>query len=480
MSEHIACPVAQGARAFPDRVALLAPERVVTYAELNAFVEGVARSLFAKDVVPGARVGIYAKNQWRYIVTLMGILRAGLVACPVSTRWPMPRVQDALANIQAVCVLTDQPRDSIWAHLAYGLGTVAQEAAIPSETRPFVPGQDATIVFTSGSSGKPKAALHTIGNHYYSALGARENMMLEASDRWLLSLPLYHVGGLAIVFRCLWAGATVVVPQANMPLGQVLQAYSITHISLVATQLLRLLNEPVTILDSVKAMLLGGSTIPGGLLTEAYKRGLPVHTTYGLTEMASQVTTTPPNASATHLATSGRTLKHRALRVARDGEIEVKGPVRFKGYVSGDTIHQPFDANGWFATRDIGWLDDEGYLHVTGRKDNQFISGGENIQPEAIEQALVQVPHIDRAVVVPVPDNEFGERPVAFIQMRLPNVDTETLRQTLEQTLPRFMVPVAFYPWPTEQDTDMKISRAFFQERALQHQTIQKLPNKPS
>ena len=188
------------------------------------------------------------------------------------------------------------------------------------------------------------------------------------------------------------------------------RARAVTHSYLVPTQLYRLLRDGNSALQSLKAILLGGAPAPRALIDEAIERKLPVYRSYGLTEMASQVTTTPPGSSTEGLRTSGRLLPYRELRIADDGEILVRGLTRFEGYVQGDDVLPSVDEEGWFHTRDRGSVDDLGMLHVEGRMDNLFISGGENVQPEEIERALLELPGVEEAIVVPVPDEEFGSQ----------------------------------------------------------------------
>jgi O-succinylbenzoic acid--CoA ligase len=307
--------------------------------------------------------------------------------------------------------------------------------------------------------------LHTFGNHYFSALGSNANIALEPQDRWLHSLPLYHVGGVSIVFRCLLAGASVALPEPVAPLGEAIARRGATHLSLVSTQLLRLLTEEGFDPSGLKAILLGGGPTPDYLLEEALARELPVHTSYGLTEMASQVTATPPGASREELRTSGRPLPHRELTISDDGEILVRGETLFAGYLEGQAVDLPIDADGWFHTKDLGELDAEDYLRVRGRKDNLFISGGENVQPEEIEEALCLLEGVEEAVVVPVPDPEFGLRPAAFVRTTGGVVEAKNLAQALEPVLARFKIPVAFYEWP-EGIRGMKADRIALAERA--------------
>jgi O-succinylbenzoic acid--CoA ligase len=340
--------------------------------------------------------------------------------------------------------------------------------------------QPATIVFTSGSSTEPKAVLHSLGNHYFNATGSNDNLPVEPGDRWLLALPIYHVGGLAIVFRCLLSGATVVLEDRSLDLAEQIRRDNITHLSLVPTQFRRLMASPEFRQSGsqVKHILVGGGPIPSGLLEQARETGLPIYPTYGLTEMASQVATGSPSAP-----NSAGVLKHRQLKVADDGEILVRGKTLFLGYVDGEQVQRPLDTDGWFHTGDIGRLDEHGCLTVIGRKDNMFISGGENIHPEQIENALKAIDGIEEALVVPVDDAEFGQRPVAFLKYESfvslseceSGVDEEdkfkfdhlSLTAELEKTLPRFMIPIAFYPWPeTYRAPGIKIERSFFESLA--------------
>lgn len=469
------CPLRAAALATPDAAAILDARRAVSYAGLDRWVSDTVARLREAGYGPGARVALYMPRDERYVVFLLALLRAGCISCPLSTRLPPQGVPRLLRRAACATLVSEDER--ILGVLPSGARGLPPEALIGGPGEEGV-GRDraesvylplerpATVVFTSGSTGGPKAALHTFGNHYYSALGSNANIALSPGDRWLLSLPLYHVGGLSIIFRCLLAGATIVLPETGAPVGRSMAEFGITHASLVATQLRRLLQERVE-LTSLKAVLLGGGPTPESLLADAADRGLPVHNSYGLTEMASQVTTTPPAAIPEDLRTSGRPLAHREVAVSEEGEILVRGDTLFAGYVEGDGIDRPLDAEGWFHTRDLGEIDERGNLHVKGRLDNLFISGGENVRPEEIEEALERMEEVERAVVVPVPDSEFGERPVAFLQVAGAGKIPESLAGKLEKALPRFKIPVAFYEWPDEADVGgRKPDRGFLRGRA--------------
>lgn len=477
----IADPLRDVAIHRPTSPALVAPGRTLSYRTLDRVVTATAAHLRAIGVDPGMKVALYLPRSWQTVVVLMAIIRAKAVACPLSTRWPPERIVEQLQHIDSVLLITDDHQATA---AAEEVGAVLTASAVlltgrskrRAETWPLPVNQPATIVFTSGSSRMPKAALHTIGNHYFSAEGSNQNIALAPGDRWLLSLPLYHVGGLAILFRCWLAGATAVIADPELGLADALGEHDITHVSMVPTQLQRLLRSGRcdAVKSVLKALLLGGEPLPEALLETAHAVGLPLHTTYGMTETSSQVATTPPGASLDQLRTAGQRLPHRELRISEEQEILVRGRTLFQGYVEDSMVHDPRDAKGWFHTGDLGRLDDDGYLHVTGRKDNQFISGGENIQPEAIERVLVQLEGVRRAVVVPIPDPEFGQRPAAFIDAPMKDKASVHPRwiEQLESTLPRFMIPAQFYEWPenTSNAEGMKVSRDWLRAEARRRQ----------
>jgi o-succinylbenzoate---CoA ligase len=463
-TKSLSCPLRSAALAAPKTAAIVGARGITSYEELDRMVSGAA--LRFGELESGSRVALHLPKDERYLALVLALIRAGHVACPVSDRLPPRGVAQLLGK--AACSALISEDEQLLQTAGADLHELKPEAlleVVQHRTEPTdIPLQrSATIIITSGSTGVPKAALHTFGNHYYNALGSNANITLRPGDRWLHSLPLYHVGGLSILFRCLLAKATVALPEPGDPLGEAIVGPAATHVSLVSTQLSRLLREDAD-LGGLEAVLMGGGPVPPSLVDEALARGLPLHTSYGLTEMASQVTATPPDASIEELRTAGRVLPNREVSISERGEIMVRGETLFAGYVEGEELARPLDSEGWFHTRDLGELDENGYLRVGGRIDNLFISGGENVQPEEIEDALCKLDEIDEAVVVPVPDEEFGARPVAFVRT---DGGVRDLSRELESVLPRFKIPITYYPWPEEARRGMKVDRAALGERAL-------------
>ncbi len=468
MSE-IVCPVHARAGADPHATALVWHEGELTYDQLDSLVEAAKRRLHEMGCQAGDRIAICSPNTWQYVVLLDAVFRLKAIAVPFSTRFPTSLVNNLVKSLHCKLMVVPVKNDLFPVEEVLFDDLIQSNEQLSVTVTPRVDSdQPATILFSSGSTGLPKAILHSWGNHYYNALGSNDNIELEKGDTWLLSLPLYHVAGVAVLFRCFAAGATVVIPHPDRALAESIQSHSVSHVSMVDTQLLRLLDDAQrSSFEHLKHLLIGGSAVPGMLIRRAFDRGLPVHTTYGMTEMGSQVTTTPAEASLESLCTSGNLLSHREIKIDADGQILVKGRTRFLGYVSSSGLEEPFDDDGWFETGDLGFLDAEERLHVVGRKDNMFISGGENIHPEEIERALEALDGINRAIVVPVPEKVYGARPVAFIDYDGEEWNPKELHGALEGKIARFMLPVAFFGMAEAgEQKGMKISRKVLQKKA--------------
>ena len=393
----------EAAARFGDAEALRNSRRSWTFRELDAAVDAQAAQIESMRHI----YTVAADAQT--VVHLLAALRVGVTAIPISPRLPHAQVSLRVAEL------------------------------------PQEPPQG-TLIFTSGSGGKPKAVVISVGAHRVSAEAVNRALDLRAGDRWLLCLPMDHVGGIAIVSRCLTAGATIVLGPSR-PTSQTFARHEVTHASLVPTQLGTLLAESaIGPNPELRAILLGGAALPGELWQQARANGWPVRASYGATEMASTIAIA--DLDSPHRA---RVLPHCELRIADQGEIQLRGPSCLAGYAESEGLRLPFTEDGWFGTRDRGQLDAQGYLQVLGRLDQMFISGGENVHPEEIEAALLALPGMRCACVVPVNDAEFGQRPVAFINPEPADF------AALELSLPRFKIPIAYLPFP--EGTGLKPNR---------------------
>ncbi len=440
-------PLAEAVATAPDAPALYTPHECLNYAELDQRVGRRAETLRTRGVGPGTRVAFFLPTGAEALVQVLSILRAGGVAVPLDARLPAEQRARRLAALPQVLTLDGMTDDA--------------PDALPA--RPCPPQAPATITFTSGSSGPPKAAVLSLANHLANAAASNARLRFHAGDAWLLSVPLYHVSGLAILFRALAARAAIVVAAHRSALAEALGHPRLTHVSLVPTQLYRLLGdgEATAALARLRAVLLGGAPAGAALLDRASEARVPVCTTYGMTETATQIACTAPGAARATWASVGQPLAPDSVRVTEGGGIETRGDTLFLGYLQPDgTIVRPLTPDGWFATGDLGHFDDAGHLHLAGRRDNVFIVGGENVQPEHVEAVLRDCAGVEEAIVVPVDDAEYGARPVAFVRGSVP---FEGIVDHAAQHLPRYMQPLYVLPLA---ETGFKPSRAVLRERA--------------
>jgi O-succinylbenzoic acid--CoA ligase len=451
---EIVSPIRTAVEQYPNSPAIIDGKKTVLYSELLDKISNISANLRDMNISAGSRVSIVAEPSADYILLLMALISYKAIACPISTRHPSKIIEKQIDRLKPELTITND-----------NIKDLLEENSNPIQLpEKWSLNNEASIIFSSGTSGESKAVIHTLGNHYYSALGSNENIQLNDGDRWMLSLPMYHVSGMAIMYRCLLSGATISVPPDEIDLDDFIYDNKITHLSVVSSQLKKLVESSDEKLSLLKAILVGGEVIPKDLIKSAHKNKLPIYMTYGMTETSSQLTTTAPNDNLEKLLTSGRMLNYREMKIDETGEILVRGKTLFKSYLDSENV---FDSEGWFHTGDIGEINKDDYLTVLGRKDNMFISGGENIYPEMIEETLKQYNYIDNIIVVPVPDDKFGQRPVAFVKWQNDIKDLRDIENYLSDKLPHFMYPVKYFEFPSDHEkSGMKINRSFFVELA--------------
>jgi O-succinylbenzoic acid--CoA ligase len=406
--------VFDAAREVPLGVALSMGGAEVTFSELAARVErrwSRIRDRLPRETPPwGALVALLGASDRPSLETVYTLMTAG---APVALIHPRLTPEERVATV-----------DILRPKLLLGVGDARFDDAAggaPGERDPALesPLDDSlclAVLMTSGTTGRPKGVVLSRGAFIASARASERNLPLAPGDRWLLGLPIAHVGGLSILTRCLLSRAAVVVPREvaeglrldAAALIRTIAQERVTHVSLVPTQLEWLVSaEPSWVPPThLRAILLGGAAARPSLLARAADRGLPVLTTYGLTEACSQVTTQVAGTVNRGQLGSGRPMPGVEVRL-RDGLIEVRGPTLFDRYIP--AYEPPSGDDGFFSTSDVGRFDDEGNLHVTGRRSELVITGGENVHPAEVEAVVEQCPGVTAACVFGVPDDTWGE-----------------------------------------------------------------------
>ncbi len=432
--------------------------RTYTWSQWSARVQAVARGLcfeVAGDPGDACRVDV-AVDAERCVETVLlvsSLLEAGVPFALLHPRWSE---DERTARCRA---LGDPPR--------IGPADVAQLESLGERRRRPLPElvddeRLAVAIFTSGSTGPPKAVALSRRSLAAAARASEQNLGWCEGDRWLLSMPLAHVGGFSVVSRCLAARRGVVVDPSPRfdpaTLRELVDREHVTLLSLVPTMLHRLLDGDATWAPaSLRALLIGGAAAPRSLLERAIAAALPVLTTYGLTETGSQVATQGParlrdpdralDVGAPLPGTEVRLLgaDGKWVRRGETGTVAVRGATLFSGYLElcGATLvsRSGPGGDGWHTTSDLGVLNGSGHLRVLGRSDDVIVTGGENVQPFAVEEALRAIEGVEDACVVGMDDEEWGQVVGAVCVLAPPALGVDELEARCAETLAGYARP---------------------------------------
>jgi O-succinylbenzoic acid--CoA ligase len=474
------------AEATPASLALRTAERSLSFAELAREAEAIARGLRAAGVRRGDRVAALLENGAGFVALVHAAQLAGATIVPLNLRLAPPelafqlgdadvallvcgaavaaeRGREAATRLDVRCVsLADLALLAAGADMGAALLSARggrDDLAAPATHERFELSAPAALLYTSGTSGRPKGALLSHESFLWSAVGSAFHLGTLPSDRWLACMPLFHVGGLSIVLRSVLAGSAVVLHERfdAEAAARALEEDGITLASFVPTMLQRVLDargeRPAP--AGLRAVLLGGAAAPAALLERAAKLGFPVLPTYGLTEAASQVATLPlgaplrPDGGGLRplLGTEIRIVDHAGavLPVGEAGEIVVRGRTVMSGYHDLPEETARVLAGGWLRTGDIGVLDGGGALRVIDRRDDLVVSGGENVYPAEVEAALLAHPEVSDVGVAGLPDADLGQRVAAWVALRPgARADAAELERFVRARLAGFKVPRVF------------------------------------
>jgi o-succinylbenzoate---CoA ligase len=429
----------QCAATAPTHPAVVYGDTSMTYKALNLAVGVAASRLRSAGVRQGETVALLTNNGREFVVAVHAVSRTGAVLLPMNVRLTSAELAWQLEDAGARHLLIDKACRSAGEAAAGGIeqlkvtnleDLIAPETGARLESaHDFDLQSTHTIVYTSGTTGRPKGAMLTYGNHFWSAMASAINLGLHADDRWLACLPLFHVGGLAIVLRSVIYGTTAIIHESFDPVrvNKAIDEDGVTIVSVVANMLQRMLAErgerPYP--ASLRCVPLGGGPAPEPLLRQCERLGVPVVQTYGLTEAASQVATLAPHDALRKLGSAGKPLFGTELRIERPdggaaepgepGEIIVRGPTVTPGYLNKLEESEHALRDGWLHTGDVGYLDAEGYLYVLDRRDDLIVSGGENVYPAEVESVLQSHPAVLEAGVVGIDDERWGQAPAAVV-----------------------------------------------------------------
>ncbi len=390
--------IGRAAQTRPSAIAVVEGDRSLSYSELDDLVARTVTGLVQVDhVSPGSRVGVVVRRDATTVVLLWAIWRMGAVAVVFDAESPLLAGGHDTISTEWGLAAFAAPQD-----VAMLEPTAVAEAPAPAAEHTWVP--------TSGSTGVPRPVILTHGNVAAAVAASQARLGNGPADRWLLALPLSHVGGLSILWRSAAVGGTVVLMDRFDPAfaAHAMRDGYVSMGSVVPTMLHRILDAGEGPYPHMRAVLVGGAAAPSRLIERGLAAGLPVLATYGMTETCAQVTTVDPAEPGFGATTVGYPLEGFEVTIDHPdgngfGEVLVAGPAVSPGYA----FETP--RLGPHRTGDIGRIDDNGRLIVAGRMDDMIVTGGENVRPAAVEAALREAPEITEIVVYGLLDDEWGQ-----------------------------------------------------------------------
>jgi fatty-acyl-CoA synthase len=494
------------------KTALIAGEQSITYAELADRARRLAHALRRRGVARGDRVAYLGENDPAFVETFFACGLLGAVFVPLNTRLAAPELQYQLDDAGVRLLVNAGRLDSLAAAAFEGTGVqrrlVVGEPARPAEvgsperevgsperevgsperevgsperevgsaaveryeeallTAPAEPIDEtvtlddgAMILYTSGTTGRPKGALLTHGNITWNCYNVLVDTDLASTDIALMISPLFHVASLDMgLLPILLKGGTAVLEQKFEPgrALELIQRHRVTTLNGVPTTFQMLAEHPAwatTELSSLTKLTCGGSAIPASVLAAYDARGIEFANNYGMTETSPGATTLPRGRSREKLGSAGLPHFFTDIRIADPvgevlapgevGEIQISGPNVIKQYWNRSDATRDSYADGiWFKSGDMGYRDDEGFLYVSDRLKDMIISGGENIYPAEIEAVIVELPQVASVAVIGVPDEKWGEVPRAIVTLREgAELTDDDVRAHLDGRLARYKIP---------------------------------------
>ncbi|MDC0358475.1 o-succinylbenzoate--CoA ligase [Oligoflexia bacterium] len=457
----------QQEKRFGSEVAIRADGVRLSYSEVAASVGLLIHEFKAQGIEAGDRVAFIAQNSVQYVLALLALLKLEASFVPLNVRLDQAMLARQLKTARCKLLLCDDKAE-VWqpfctkvVNLKQFVDRVLVDANLEAPLSEadleldISYGTECGVVFTSGSSGDPKGVVFTKENILQSALSVSKHCNYRAAHCWLLSLPLYHVGGLSILMRAITSGGSVYVINklSSLEVFTAVQSGQVTHLSLVPTVLEELIanSDNVGPLKEVQYILLGGAPVSVALVKQIQQHNLPVATSYGMTELASTAVVSDLGCKGCLEGSTGKLLAHVKLKIIDDagqtcrpnehGQIVVGGASLFKGYLS-ENRDELQEVGSWFKTGDIGYLREGGTLVVAGRSDRMIISGGENIHPQELEHVASDFPGLKHVAVIAVDHAKWGQRPILFVEPHsIDSFSSDDLSLHLAEYLPKFKRP---------------------------------------
>ncbi len=437
-----------------NTIAIVDDKRSLSFSELTKLINGTAHYFLDNGIKPKERIPIFSNNSIEYVISVFALWRINAIPVPINTRLKEKEVLSILKSVGGSKILkSDEFKNSRFDMPAIEMKIESNSEVLKYKNRTN-PNDTALIIFTSGSSGKPKGVETTNDNLYQSYISEAQEFNFSSEDKYLASLPFYHIGGFAIINRSLLSGGTLVLPK-SLKQDDIVKSMgkdNPTIISFVPIMLKRLIETGISPNENMRHLFLGGGPSDDKLIHSAFQNNWPIVKVYGSSETTAMVTACSGAELETHPASAGKALENVEINILDEsknsvttsivGEIAIKSPTIAKGYLNDDTNWNSKIHKGYYLTGDYGCLDEDGRLFVVARRTDLIVSGGENIDPREVEVLLNKYDGILESFVFSIESSEWGQIPVAILVLeKNTKFEKNKLIENLRLNIASFKIP---------------------------------------
>jgi len=433
-----------------DLTALIKSNALVSYQTLFSTSYRLAKSFARNGIKKNNYVPLLIEDDQRFIVTIIAIWSLGAIPVPLNIKLIESEINSIINDYDFKFFITDNKSSFYYSKNQLMIIDLSEITIDDDKTLTFsIPKleQEAVVIFTSGSTGRPKGVVHTFSSLINSITNSNEILNHKEKDRWLASLPFYHIGGFQIICRSLFYGCSMILPESLQinDLAKSINGLNPTHLSLVSTQLERLIHHKVNPNESLRISLIGGGFVDDELMFEAEKLGWKPFRVYGSSETASMVSAISSNEIISKPQSLGKPFNNVEIKISDDSEILIKSNSLFKKYLDNEKETSFKLINGFYHSGDLGFIDDDGYLFIEARRTDLIVTGGENVNPIEVEKALLQIPFIKDVCVFPKQNKTWGQIVACAVIVDDTSINEKMIKEMLKQKLAGYKIPKQFY-----------------------------------
>lgn len=429
-----------------DLIAIRTQDKIISYKKLFDLAFDVSGYFKQRKFSQQKYIPIISTNSPEFIIIILALWNSGLVPVPLNIKWTEKEILDVCKKNNFDVILCDKIFNNKISHSNLRIISFEEIFQSELETSKNIYIDEAVVIFTSGTTGEPKGVVHSFDSLANSILNGAEILNHNVADKWLASLPFYHIGGFQILCRALSNGCEIILPEdlEIESLKKSIEEFHPTHISLVSTQLFRLLESKIKIYDSLKITLIGGGFCEDELIINAYNKGWKPYRVYGSSETASFVTAANAEEIKCKPGTVGKPIKNVNVKTSLENEIIISTDSLFKEYLNYPDEIKLKIIDGFYFSGDLGFIDDLGYLFIEARRTDLIVTGGENVNPIEVESALRSFKEIKEVCVFPIIDSQWGQIVAAAIVLAN-DLTEEKIKNELKKRLASFKIPKKFF-----------------------------------